>query len=660
MLRKMVVVVAATVLVFGQTAWAGSYYVNYGASGGGTNWGDAYGSIQNALDAVNTAGDTSATIKVGLTTGGNYYGASSKTFSYASGTSATIDILGGYDPSTDTVTGVSNVGGSGAGLQLMVSGGATGSPNVIDFTVRDFDIKTDNRAIYQSSSTNNNNYVNFDVYDSTLSTTSTSVNVIYTQSNGGQHASVLLDNTSVSTPAGSVMSAYRGRASNASKVGTTEIRNGSTITAQADGTGAGKQGAIESEGNQLVVTGSTTSISNTGTGWGAYAGRTAYGPYGHNITDATITSTGGAGAGGVMLIGDDFSPGGIASKIDNATITTRSGQYGVRLHGWHGSGSDGGAADIAISDSTVAASGTGGIALYVSPYNGGRIDVAVQGSALHGAEQAIYLAGGGGNRGNDTMDISRSTLTAGAADGSTNSSSDVVEILSYRRMTMKVDRTLVSNGAGGISLGPLGSDSNILTLVNTAITDQDGYGVKLDVPGNGTERLTATNSTFSNLDGPAVVFGDTSGSTIEAILKYVAFVMGDETETIFENLDADTVMKLTGDCNAFYEYQTFFANTGGGGINNLLTNSDDQPAGDAMLDSDGYHLTSDSPLMDVYTLQAGDPTGDIDWQLGDTRPFGLTGLADVGADEYAISPIPEPAGLALLGLALLGLRRRRS
>ncbi|MCG3179381.1 MAG: hypothetical protein BIFFINMI_01716 [Phycisphaerae bacterium] len=643
-----------------QTAQGATYYVNYGASGGGTGWGDAYGSILSALNAIDTADDTSATIKVGLTTGGNYYGASSKTIAYASSnTTADISILGGWDPNTDTVTGVSNIGGTGMGLSLMVSGGAVGNANIGNITIRDFNINTSGIGLNTNASTNNSNYVNFAVYDSTLSTSSLTSNVIRTSANGGKVAGLLLDNTDVSTPVGSVMSAIYGSSANAGGVNTFEVRNGSTITAAADGSGNGKNGAAEVIGARLVASGATTTITNTGAGWGAYVGNTAYGPYGHSVTDVTITSTGGATGGGLSLVADDFSPSAVASVVSNVTITTGGGAA-LRLYGWHGSGSDANATDVAISNATLTANGAAGIALYIQFQNGGISDVDVTDSTLHGGSQAVYLAGGGGNRGADTLDFLRSTLSAGAADGSTNSASPVVQINTYDdSTTMTLDRTIVRNGAGGVLIAPVTTQGNaFLTMINSVITDQTGYGVQLDAPGNSGERLTATNSTFSDLGGPAAVFGDNGTSTIlEAILNYVAFVLRDPSATIFENLDANRQLALIGDLNAFYEYLTYFANTGGGGLNDTLTSSLDAPAGDAMLDADGYHLLAGSPLANQYTPSGGDPLVDIE---GDIRPD--VTLADIGADEAY--PVPEPATLGLLAIGGAGMvagafRRRR-
>jgi len=141
-------------------------------------------------------------------------------------------------------------------------------------------------------------------------------------------------------------------------------------------------------------------------------------------------------------------------------------------------------------------------------------------------------------------------------------------------------------------------------------------------------RLAATNCTFSALDGPAVVFANGGGTTLKADLKYCAFVPG-STGTVFESEDTATALTLNGTTNAFYEFGTYFADTGGGGLTDNLTGTQSNKTTDALILSDGYHLSHGSPLINVYTLQAGDETVDRD---NNTRPE--HNLCEIGADEY--------------------------
>jgi MYXO-CTERM domain-containing protein len=622
---------------------AGTYYVAYGGAGGetGADWGNAFDEVQDALDAIQTAVDTAPVVYIGKTTGAQSYDGAQKTFTFDF--TADVELRGGVTVGTTTQSGVSAIRDTGeTGLDLRQTGGTVGTPFNADFKVSNFDIETDRQALVGKTG-GAYTITSYEVTNSTLSSTGTGYNTVYMDlANGIPMPGLTIDASTVTTAAGSDRAAIASHTANGGAITKVTITD-STVTASADGSATYKRGAIDTE-NRLFLDNAT--VTNTGAGWGAIAGIASAYVNGHEVVDSTITSDGN----GLALDANDFSPGGVATKVENTTITAAGASgTGLRLAGWHGTGSDGTVTDVLISNSTVEATGTGGLGVDVSATNGGAMDIDVEGSTISGVDQAFYLHGGGGNRGNDTLDVSNSTLSAGTNPNSTLS---VVEILSYRTMTMGMDQSIVQNGAGGINISPL-SGSALLTMINSVVTDQEGagYGVRLDVPTTGTERLTATNSTFSDLDGPALVMGDSTGSTIEAILNYVAFVPGG-SGIVFENEDTGTALKLTGDRNAFYEYLTYLLNTGGGGLNDLLTNSLDFPASSALLQADGIHAQSGSPLNNQYSLLGGDPTVDID---DDGRPY--LGLGDIGADEQP-PPVAEPASLGLIGLALLGLKRR--
>ncbi len=652
---------AATIGLFAwQTAVASTYYVdlNAGGTGSGADWTNAYTSVQAALDGIDTAADANATVYVAKTGGGPTYTSSSKSYQR----STTIDFLGGYNPTTSVRDGVSEIKGSGVGMTLNVDGATSPTTYNGDFRFSHFDIETDNIGLYAPApalnSRSTSNVTKFTATSSTISTTSTSASPVQMQiySSGGMMPSLTLDGTTVSTPAGSVSSTVRMIAtSNSTTPGVTEVKNGSVVTGAADGTGSGKNAALDVEQTLLVMDGST--VTNTGAGYGVRAGRPSYGAhdYSHQIKNSLITSAGD----GVLLQADDFSRalGPVVTPVTTVegTIITANGAYGLRVYGWHGTGNDSGATDVLVKNSTIINTGDGGVGLTTQSSNGGAMDYDIEGSSIHGKDKAIHLVyNTSGNRGHDTFDIVGSMLSAGATDGSTNSASVVLLLEPRKNGTVTLDGTVVGNGAGGIYLNP--GDDALLTMINSVVTDQEGagYGVRLAPRSDDIVRLTATNSTFSDLDGVPAEFGDNTGAATQiATLKYNAFAPGSVLLDILSNEDPNA-LTLNGDYNAFYEYSGVLESFGAGGIVNNLTNSQDFSALSAGIGPDGYHLAGGSPLKDVYLLVLGDPTVDID---GEARPFGL--LADIGADETTALPIPEPAGLSLVGLTLLALKRRR-
>jgi hypothetical protein len=165
-------------------------------------------------------------------------------------------------------------------------------------------------------------------------------------------------------------------------------------------------------------------------------------------------------------------------------------------------------------------------------------------------------------------------------------------------------------------------------MVNSAVTDQTGYGVRLDSGGNYTERMYATNCTFSAIGGTCVVFGDNGTSTtLAGTFRNCAFAPGGSM-TNFLSEDVNRNLALDGTNNAFYAYGTFSTAATGGGVTDSMTGSVLDSSGSAGLADDGYHLTSTSPLINKYALDASDPVVDID---GEVRPQKTA--ADIGCDE---------------------------
>ena len=153
MSKRMLGVVVLAVVICGlgasvaSVASATTYYVSYGGAGlkDGSDWANAFDSIQPAVTAMSLGSETGAavdhTVKVGLTTGAQFYAPAGYSGSMQNPT--TIRYAGGYDPNTDTQTGASALTGSGVtgtdyGLYLYKSGGDHGE--YAKMTIDRFDI----------------------------------------------------------------------------------------------------------------------------------------------------------------------------------------------------------------------------------------------------------------------------------------------------------------------------------------------------------------------------------------------------------------------------------------------------------------------------------------------------------------------------------------
>jgi hypothetical protein len=316
-------------------------------------------------------------------------------------------------------------------------------------------------------------------------------------------------------------------------------------------------------------------------------------------------------------------------------IAGGSSTYGILMTGWHANGADGEVADITITNSIVLATNVNSIGLDCAPNNGGGIDADIWESTIVGRERALRYAGGNGNRDQDSLDSFHSTFAAGDVDGGVNSTNDVILLDTFDAYCrVRMDRTVVKNGRGGINLDP--GTIPIVSLVNSVITDQDEFGVRLDAGGNNSELLAATNCTFSNIRGVAVIWGENGTSTtLGGNFYYCVFAPGGSA-TNFVNEDSNRQLTLGGYTNAVYEYGTFYSTTNAAGLTYSLLNTTTNPVALAKIaSSDGYHLQRGSPLADVYPVQALDPAKDID---GDSRPLPAGGKGDIGADEAFLPP----------------------
>lgn len=600
-------------------ARATNYFVRIGGDDAapGNGWDTAFASIQRALSAVSNNADSDAWVFIGKTAATNYVPAAARF-----GFSLDLRLCGGFDPDTGVRDGLSEIGGVGNGLDLSAARGGSVT-NTARFVLCDLKINTTGSGLF-------NNFVYYDAYatyalsNCVIGTLSPNVNPIYLVTpDYSPNPSLTLVGTTVSTPAGSPWSAVN---LNSSPNGNHRYPSAvtlvdSVIQAQADGSVPGKYAALEQGWNSLIVRGSV--VTNSGAGWAVLGGRGSYGGYDH--TNAFVRSTIASSGGGINLNNNDFSPGGRGVLIADSTVIAGT-LPGVFLSGWHGTPQDGGIPELVITNAVVVSTNEIGISALFS--NGGAIDALLFDSELHGGDSAFRILGGGGNRGSDTLGAWRTGFAAGDVGGGRNSTNDVVSIRSYYFCGVTMDRCTVRNGRGGVNLSP--GFGPTLSMVNSVVTDQDAFGVRLDGGVNSNERLFATNATFSFLGGPAIAWGDNGGAggTLDGNLYYCAFAIGGSS-TNFVNEDANQTLALNGYTNGICQYGTFYDATNGLPLTDRMAGTVRMPDGDAGISpGDGYHLMTDSRLANVYPLQPRDPAADID---GEERPFGPK--ADIGADE---------------------------
>ncbi|MCX7590459.1 MAG: hypothetical protein N2255_02415 [Kiritimatiellae bacterium] len=610
---------------------AGDYYVKIGGidqPAGGRNWADAWGSIDYALERLRLTGETNATVWVGFTQTGQSYGLVAESFT----NNIILRILGGIEMGTQTPVGRSAIRGTGAaGISLGVAdpGAASGRTNSAQFVLCNFDVDTNHRAFQNPVSFQRRRMMCwYTISNCVFRSSSTTEPLVYflVSDYGLAPEEVTFYRSSLMTTSTSSRAAfyvdYSASANGRNQVTMVRFLDGCEVVAAADGGGgvATRLAAVVHGWSHIVVRDS--SITNRGTGWCVYGGRLSYGGYNH--TNHFVRSTFNSNGGGFYLLNNDPSPSGVPNRFENIRLTA-VGPHGIYLYGHHGADNQW---HWLVSNCVVKVTGDGAVGLYIGRNNGGVLRAVVSDSIIHGTGRAcVFYPGGGGNAGNDEVEIRRCVLSAGSNDGLLNSTNEVALFDSYKGVTVRMYETLVKNGRGGINLDP--GQYAYFTMVNSAVTDQSIYGVRLDSGGNYGERLHATNCTFSALGNTAVVFGDNGTSAVLAgTFRYCAFAPGTNA-TVFVNEDADRNLLLDGLTNAFYRYGTFSS----GLVQSNLQGNDNRPAENPRFATDGYHLDYSSPLMDRYTLQARDPVTDID---GHSRPHKLYG--DIGCDEAVLPP----------------------
>ena len=274
---------------------------------------------------------------------------------------------------------------------------------------------------------------------------------------------------------------------------------------------------------------------------------------------------------------------------------------------------------------------------------------------------AVFVTGG------DTRNIHLEAERTVFTSTSTDSGVPVVKALASRGIAnVTMDRCLVAGGADGGIFSDVGDSDGAgvasgVTLANTAIVDAGLYGIYAEgssyssgSSARGRAFVDLNNVTISGVDDVAVWCGEAGLTSFynQVTIDGTLLNPGDSASTayMFRN-DDNVAMTVAGADDAFYGYSAWDNGTDLIDYTGLsVATGHDQPTGDPLLNVDGFHLTSGSPMIDAAT------TGLSEDYDGEARPQG-SGY-DIGADEY----VPEPATMGLLGLGFAGmaaLRRRR-
>ena len=184
---------------------------------------------------------------------------------------------------------------------------------------------------------------------------------------------------------------------------------GSTVTAKGGNGSAGIGGGVGGSGESITITGSTVTAEggNGAAGIGSGNGKNI------TITDSTVTATGKYGGAGIG--GGGFDGGGNGNHItitDSTVIATSEGvgERGNRGGAGIGGGCIGNGENIAITGSTVTATGHFGGAGIGGGYKGSGSNVTVSGAA-----QVTAIAGKG-----DRWDGAGATIGSGSGGSTKN------------------------------------------------------------------------------------------------------------------------------------------------------------------------------------------------------------------------------------------------
>ncbi len=372
-----VIAVSALLGVCALQAQAGTYYVRFGASGTGTGWGDAFGSIQDAFNAISLGSEGAATIDtiyVEATSGGDSYGVAGRAGSIQRPVDITVS--GGWE-NVDTSavqTGISSIVGSGygggqSGLFINKTGGDHSESAT--FSVSNFDISGVDRGVYMTVNAGFDNFAP-SVTASNLSITSGGAGIeINYNKNYVSHGPSVVNLSDSTILAGQDNTAGAGAAVRVNGPNPQVTITGSTLSSGIDHgvhvTHPSASGGTSSEGNPGVsVTDST--ISNSA-GDGIHYEDTAVIQYYNKVVEiilnkARIEGNGGDGVDAMTWSNSDWTGGNNTGEIrlsmENSLVAD-NGENGLKLVGTSDSRTDTAQVEVDILNSTIANNGGDGL-----------------------------------------------------------------------------------------------------------------------------------------------------------------------------------------------------------------------------------------------------------------------------------------------------------